>query len=48
MRKGLALAAFAAAVLSVAPAGVPQGTIPKKPKLVIAIIVDQFRYDYTI
>ena len=47
MRKSLAFAVLVAATLSMAPGGSAQGTTPKKPKLVIAIIVDQFRYDYT-
>jgi len=38
MKRALLLAALAASLLSAAT--------PKKPKLVVAIIIDQFRYDY--
>jgi predicted AlkP superfamily pyrophosphatase or phosphodiesterase len=39
----LLLPFLSAALLAQAPA---QNTAPKKPKLVLAIVVDQFRYDY--
>ncbi len=39
---------FAAAIFFSCAAGAVPAPIPKKPKLIVAVVVDQFRYDYLL